>query len=166
MTLKSFNLDEDTLSRIKAIKRAKGFKSEKEVLVQAIENYTLSEMIEDESIEFKTFQKMDAIEKEMKALKNKMNHVDHGVSINNLFLASEFEINRHPKAIIDRETLNGEYFSSAKKEITKKIRERDNQKRKESVTNATESSKEIDEYKSEYTKRRRSIDIDDDWLNV
>ncbi|WP_020006626.1 hypothetical protein [Salinicoccus albus] len=164
MTLKSFNLDDDTLGRITAIKTAKDFKSEKDVLVRAIEHYALSEMIEDESIEFKTFQKLDGIEKEVKRLKSKMNHVDLGVSINNLFLASEFEIKRHPKAIIDRETLEGEYFSSAKKEITKRIRERDNYNRRGQQVN--EQSKEIDEDKSEYTERKRTFDIDDDWLNV
>lgn len=160
MTLKSFRLDEHTLNRIKAIKEVKRFKSEKEVIVKAIEQYALSEMIEDESIEFKTLKKMDEIQKSLNNLNHKINHIDHGVSINNLFLASEFEINQHPKAIVDRDIFNSEYFISAKKEVTKLIREKDNYNRKD--------LKNIQETDNRKTLKETSVSStsEDDWLNV
>lgn len=167
MISKRYDLDEDTVSKIHTIKKAKGFKSEKEVLVQAIEHYALSEMIEHESAEYKTLQKMNAIENELKQLKNKLNYVDHGVSVNNLFLASEFELARHPRAIINRDTLEGEYYSSARKEITKMIRERDSYKRKgksKDITETFEQNKSDESISVE--KKKPSIEIDDDWLNV
>lgn len=167
MTLKSFDLNEDTLQQIRAIKESKGLKSEKQVVIQAIEHYALSEMIEHESAEYKTLQKMNRIENELKQLRNKLNHVDHGVSVNNLFLASEFELARHPRAIINRDTLEGEYYSSARKEITKMIRERDSYKRKGKSKDITET---FEQNKSDETgdieKKKPSIDIEDDWLNV
>lgn len=158
MTLKSFRLDEDTLSRIKSIKEAKRFKSEKEVLVKAIEQYALSEMIEDESIEFKTLQRIDEIQKSLNNLNHKMNHIDHGVSINNLFLASEFEINQHPKAIVDRDIFDSEYFISAKKEVTKLIREKDSNNRKDRDHNSNDMIQNKD--------MAIKSDLEDDWLNV
>lgn len=164
MTLKSFRLEDDTLNKIKAIKESKELKSEKEVLVKAIDHYILSEMIEHESVEFKTFQKMISIENELKNLNNKMNHVDLGVSINNLFLASDFEINQHPKAIIDRDILNSEYYVSAKKEITKLIREKDSKNRKETITENVVNT--IDEEPHKSVENKSKIDDDDDWLNI
>src|SRR5699024_12850268 len=164
MTLKSYRLDDETLQRIKTIKDAKGFKSEKEVLVKTIEYYILSEMIEDDSLEFKTYQKMNSIENELKRLNNKVNHIDHGVSINNLFLTSDFEVNQHPKAIINRDTFDSEYFKSANKEVTKLIREKDSEKRIQKTTKQEVSSEESQKKKTNVT----SIDSshDDDWLNV
>lgn len=164
MTLKSFRLEDDTLNKIKAIKEAKGFKSEKEVLVNAINQYVLSEMIEHESVEFKTYQKMMSIEKELKTLNNKMNHVDLGVSINNLFLTSDFEVNQHPKAIIDRDTLNSEYYLSAKREITKLIRDKDNKNRKENITEKVVNT--IHEEPKKAVDIKSKIDEDEDWLNI
>lgn len=163
MTLKSFRLEDDTLSKIKAIKESKGLKSEKEVLIKAIDQYILSEMIEHESVEFKTFQKMNSIENELKKLNNKMNHIDLGVSINNLFLASDFEINQHPKAIIDRDILDSEYYVSAKKEVTKLIREKDNSNRKESIIKEVVNPIREDVIQKEESSPK--ID-DDDWLNI
>lgn len=164
MTLKSFRLEDDTLNKIKAIKEAKGFKSEKEVLVNAINQYVISEMIEHESVEFKTYQKMMSIEKELKTLNNKMNHVDLGVSINNLFLTSDFEVNQHPKAIIDRDTLNSEYYLSAKREITKLIRDKDNKNRKENITEKVVNT--IHEEPKKEVDIKSNIDEDNDWLNI
>lgn len=164
MVSKRYEFDNETVSKIHAIKESKGIKSEKEVLVQAINHYIISEMIEHESVEFKTFQKMISIENELKNLNNKMNHVDLGVSINNLFLASDFEINQHPKAIIDRDIFNSEYYVSAKKEITKLIREKDNNNRKESVTRELSNSNKEEPNQLEEVKQ--NIDVDDDWLNI
>lgn len=166
MTLKSFNLDEDTLKQITAIKKAKGLKSEKHVLVRAIEHYALSEMIEHESLEYKTMEKMNAIENDLKQLKKKVNHIDHGVSVNSLFLASDFEVQRHPKAIINRDTLDSDYYTSARKEITKMIRERDSHKRiQQSKENADMVEADNNE-PSESEEKKRNLDLDDDWLNV
>ena len=160
MTLKSYRLDDETLQRIKTIKDAKGFKSEKEVLVKTIEYYILSEMIEDDSLEFKTYQKMNSIENELKRLNNKVNHIDHGVSINNLFLTSDFEVNQHPKAIINRDTFDSEYFKSAKKEVTKLIREKDSEKRIQKTTKQEVSSEESQKKKTNVTSIDSSHDDD------
>lgn len=164
MISKRYEFDEETVSKINAIKSSKGIKTEKEVLVQAINHYLISEMIEHESVEFRTYQKMISIENELKNLNNKMNHVDLGVSINNLFLASDFEINQHPKAIIDRDIFNSEYYVSAKKEITKLIREKDNSNRKESITR--ELSNPIKEESNQLEEVKTKIDADEDWLNI
>ncbi|WP_271401156.1 hypothetical protein [Salinicoccus roseus] len=93
MTLKSFNLDDDTISLIKQVKDSMRLKSEKEVIVKAIRNLALSEMIEHESVEFKTLQKMNEIETQLKQLNSKMNHVDLGVSVNNCFLLLNLKSN-------------------------------------------------------------------------
>lgn len=164
MVSKRYEFDEETVSKIHAIKSSKGIKTEKEVLVQAINNYLISEMIEHESVEFKTYQKMMSIENELKNLNNKMNHVDLGVSINNLFLASDFEINQHPKAIIDRDILNSEYYISAKKEITKLIREKDSSNRKENITR--EFVNPIKKESTHLEDVKPKNDVDDDWLNI
>ncbi|MHC0552469.1 hypothetical protein [Salinicoccus sp. CNSTN-B1] len=119
MISKRYDFDNETVSKIKTIKTAKAIKTEKEVLIRALDHYLLSEMIEHESVEFKKLQKMNEIAAQLKKLNSKMNHVDLGVSINNLFLASEFEIERHPRAIINRDTLDGYYFSEAKKKFKK-----------------------------------------------
>ena len=88
MISKRYDFDEDTVSKIKTIKQAKDIKTEKEVLIRALDHYLLSEMIEHESIEFKTLQKMNEIQDDIQRLNSKMNHVDLGVSINNLFPVS------------------------------------------------------------------------------
>lgn len=134
--------------------------TEKEVLIRALDHYLLSEMIEHESVEFKTLQKMNEIQAQLKRLNSKMNHVDLGVSINNLFLASEFEIERHPRAIIDRETLDGYYFSTAKKEIQKMIRIKDQANR---MIQAKHDDRKSTDSRNEF---RENKDTDDDWLNV
>lgn len=157
MISKRYDFDNETVSKIKTIKTAKGIKTEKEVLIRALDHYLLSEMIEHESVEFKTLQKMNEIETQLKRLNSKMNHVDLGVSINNLFLASEFEIERHPRAIINRDTLEGYYFSEAKKEIQKMIRIKDNENRMTQVKN---------DYKKIAESETKIQEIDDDWLNL
>lgn len=115
-------------------------------------------MIEYESVEFKTLQKMNEIEAKLEKLNSKMNHVDLGVSVNNLFLAAEFEIERHPKAIINRDTLEGYYFSEAKKEIQKMIRTKDQE-------NRIKQSKH-DDRKFTDSRKKFQLNDDDDWLNV
>lgn len=160
MIAKRYDFDADTVSKIKTIKQAKGIKTEKEVLIRALDHYLLSEMIEHESVEFKTLQKMNEMEDQLKQLKSQMNHVDLGVSINNLFLASDFEIKKHPKAIINRETLDGYYFSEARKEIQKMIRIKYAENRMTQAKN--DDRKSVDSEISNQEKK----DIDDDWLNV
>ena len=160
MISKRYDFEADTVSKIHTIKTAKGIKTEKEVLIQALDHYLLSEMIEHESVEFKTLQKMNEIEGQLEQLNSKMNHVDLGVSINNLFLASEFEINRHPKAIIDRNTFEGYYFSAAKKEIQKMIRIKDNENRMKQAKNDYSPSTDSDRSNQE------NETTDDDWLDV
>lgn len=160
MVSKRYDFDDETVSKIKTIKTARGIRTEKEVLIRALDHYLLSEMIEHESVEFKTLQKMNAIEDQLKRLNSKMNHVDLGVSINNLFLASEFEIRRHPKAIIDRDTLEGYYFSSAKKEIQKMIRIKDDENR------MRQTKYDYRNVAASETRQQNNKDPDDDWLNV
>ncbi len=160
MISKRYDFDEDTVSKIKTIKQAKDIKTEKEVLIRALDHYLLSEMIEHESIEFKTLQKMNEIQDDIQRLNSKMNHVDLGVSINNLFLASDFEIKKHPKAIINRHTLDGYYFSEARKEIQKMIRIKDSENRMRAAKNNDKAS--ADAERSHPEKKY----IDDDWLNV
>lgn len=76
MISKRYNFEEDTVSKIHTIKQAKGIKTEKEVLIQALDHYLFSKMIEHKSIEFKTLQKIKDIEEELKVLNRKMNHMD------------------------------------------------------------------------------------------
>lgn len=174
MTLKSFDLDDDTISLIKQVKESMRLKSEKEVIVKAISNLALSEMIEHESEEYKMLKKMSDIEEQLKTLKKKINRIDHGVSVNSLFLASEFEIEKYPKAIINRRTFDGFYYSEAKKEITKMIREQDvkNRTSKNSIKKV-EDRENISEEKTENLaddKKNKKDRIDeifgDDWLNI
>lgn len=160
MISKRYDFDEDTVSKIKTIKKAKDIKTEKEVLIRALDHYLLSEMIEHESIEFKTLQKMNEIQDDIQRLNSKMNHVDLGVSINNLFLASDFEIKKHPKAIINRDTLDGYYFSEARKEIQKMIRIKDSENRMRAAKNNDKASAGAE---SSHLEKKY---IDDDWLNV
>lgn len=160
MISKRYDFDNDTVSKIKTIKNARGIKTEKEVLIRALDHYLLSEMIEHESVEFKTLQKMNEIEDQLKQLNSKMNHVDLGVSINNLFLTSDFEVNRYPRAIIDRETFDSEYFISAKKEVQKMIRIKDTENRMRQVKNDDRTSKDS---RREFQENKGT---DDDWLNV
>lgn len=174
MTLKSFNLDDDTISLIKQVKDSMRLKSEKEVIVKAIRNLALSEMIEHESEEYKMLKKMTGIEEELRTLKRKINYIDHGVTVNSLFLASEFEIEKYPKAIINRRTFDGFYHSEAKKEITKMIRERDEKNRI-----SKKSTKKIEEKENRAEENKDNIELDkqdnkdrvdeifgDDWLNI
>src|SRR5699024_1894597 len=158
MISKRYDFEADTVSKIHTIKTAKGIKTEKEVLIRALDHYLLSEMIEYESVEFKTLQKMNEIESQLEKLNSKMNHVDLGVSINNLFLAAEFEIERHPRAIINRDTLEGYYFSEAKKEIQKMIRTKDQE-------NRIKQSKH-DDRKATDSRKKFQVNDDDDWLDV
>ncbi len=158
MISKRYDFEADTVSKIHTIKTAKGIKTEKEVLIRALDHYLLSEMIEYESVEFKTLQKMNEIEARLEKLNSKMNHVDLGVSINNLFLAAESEIARPPRAIINRDTLEGYYFSEAKKEIQKMIRAKDHENRMTQAKNYDRTSKDS---RSEF-----QVDDNDDWLNV
>ena|SRR5699024_6232133 len=160
MISKRYDFEADTVSKIHTIKTAKGIKTEKEVLIRALDHYLLSEMIEYESVEFKTLQKMNEIDAQLKQLNSKMNHVDLGVSINNLFLAAEFEIARHPRAIINRDTLEGYYFSEAKKEIQKMIRTKDHENR---ISNAKQ---DYEKSVSEKIEKQNKNDSDDDWLDV
>ncbi|GAA3721207.1 hypothetical protein GCM10022378_09110 [Salinicoccus jeotgali] len=174
MKLKSFELSEETISLIKTIKAAKNMKSEKQVIVEAVENYALSEMIEHQSAEYKMLEKMRDIENELKNLKRKINYIDHGVSVNNLFLASWFEIGKYPKAIINRRTLDGYYHDAARKEITKMIRERDAKNRiSKQSEEKLETKEEVTEKKKadvtdDAPKKKDRIDelFGDDWLNI
>lgn len=161
MVSKRYDFDDDTVLKIKTIKQAKEIKTEKEVLIRALDHYLLSEMIEHESVEFKTLQKMNEIEGQLKQLKSKMNHMDLGVSINNLFLTADFEIKQHPRAIMDRDILQGEYFTAAKREVTKMIREKDSHNRKNSVEKH-QSTKESDDKEME----SKGKFLDDDWLDI
>lgn len=162
MVSKRYDFDEDTVSKIKTIKKARGIKTEKEVLIRALDHYLLSEMIEHESVEFKTLQKMNEIENQLKQLKSKMNHMDLGVSINNLFLSADFELKHPPMAILDRDTFEGEYFTYAKREITKMIREKDSRNRKNIVKEASQSTKEVEDRETKIKKKY----VEDDWLDV
>lgn len=164
MVSKRYDFDDDTVLKIKTIKQAKEIKTEKEVLIRALDHYLLSEMIEHESVEFKTLQKMNEIEGQLKQLKSQMNHVDLGVSINNLFLTSDFEVNQYPKAIIDRDTLNSEYYLSAKREITKLIRDKDSRNRKENITEKVVNT--MHEEPKNSVELKSKIDEDYDWLNI
>src|SRR5699024_11577377 len=85
----------------------------------------------------------------------------YGVSINNLFLTSDFEVNQHPKAIINRDTFDSEYFKSAKKEVTKLIREKDSEKRIQN-TAKQEVSPEVNQKEKIQTTGINSSH-DDDW---
>lgn len=160
MKLKSFRLDEETLNHITAIKKAKGLSSEKDVIVKAIEQYMLSEMIEHDSLEYKTLKRMEKLDENMKRLNNKLEYMDESLSINSLFLAADFEVNRYPKGIIDRDTFNGEYYKSAKKEIRKIIRN-DNKKEEKK-----ENSKVLNEDESTLDKKEETLLKDDSWLDV
>lgn len=166
MVSKRYDLEDDTVSKIHAIKKAKGLKSEKEVLVQAIEYYALSEMIEHESVEFKTLQKMNEIEGELKRLNSKMNYIDHGVSVNSLLLTADFEVQKHPKAIVNRDMFESNYYTSARKEITKLIRERDSFRRKGQYKTIDDTLEQNNDDELASDNKKRSIEIDDDWLNV
>src|SRR5699024_11387629 len=77
---KKVNLDKETIENISIIKEAKGFKSDKYVIIEAVKNYMLSEMIEHESEEYNMLKKMTDIEDELKTLKRKINYIDHGRS--------------------------------------------------------------------------------------
>lgn len=72
MISKRYDFEADTVSKIHTIKTAKGIKTEKEVLIRALDHYLLSEMIEYESVEFKTLQKMNEIEKQIERLNEKL----------------------------------------------------------------------------------------------
>lgn len=162
MISKRYDFDEDTVSKIKTIKQAKDIKTEKEVLIRALDHYLLSEMIEHESIEFKTLQKMNEIQDDIQRLNSKMNHIDHGVSVNSLLLTADFEIQKHPKAIVNRGMFESDYYTSARKEITKMIREKDSYNRKNNTKKNYQTTKEVEDRETKLKKKF----VDDDWLDV
>ncbi|SOC45129.1 hypothetical protein [Salinicoccus kekensis] len=166
MVSKRYDLEDDTVSKIHAIKKAKGLKSEKEVLVQAIEQFALSEMIEHESAEYKMLDKMNTIKNEIEQMKKKMNHIDHCVSVNSLLLTADFEIKKHPKAIVNRDIFESDYYTSARKEITKLIRERDSFRRKGQSKNIEDTLEQNNDDGLIMENEKKSDKIDDDWLNV
>ena len=153
MISKHYKFDEDTISKINTIKEAKGIGTEKNVIVEAIDHYILSEMIEHDSLEYKNMRMIKELTEKVEKLYKKTNNIDLNVTINNLFLTGEFEMQRHPKGIIHRDLFESYYLVAAKKEVQKFIREKDSNNRfyndrKESVK---ENKSEID---------------NDDWLNV
>ncbi|MEB8010282.1 hypothetical protein NGH72_13335 [Staphylococcus pseudoxylosus] len=158
MVSKHYKFDEDTISKINTIKEAKGIRTEKNVIVEAIDHYILSEMIEYDSLEYKNMQMIKELTDQVEKLYKKTNNIDLNVSINNLFLAGEFEMQRHPRGIIHRDTLESYYLVEARKEIQKSIREKDSHNRKRVVKDASQPTKE--------SEMRKSIIDDDDWLNV
>lgn len=158
MVSKHYKFDEDTISKINTIKEAKGIRTEKNVIVEAIDHYILSEMIEYDSLEYKNMRMIKELTDQVEKLYKKTNNIDLNVSINNLFLAGEFEMQRHPRGIIHRDTLESYYLVEARKEIQKSIREKDSHNRKRVVKDASQPTKE--------SEMRKSIIDDDDWLNV
>ncbi|MDW4419266.1 hypothetical protein QI047_12475 [Staphylococcus saprophyticus] len=158
MVSKHYKFDEDTISKINTIKEAKGIRTEKNVIVEAIDHYILSEMIEHDSLEYKNMRMIKELTDQVEKLYKKTNNIDLNVSINNLFLAGEFEMQRHPRGIIHRDTLESYYLVEARKEIQKSIREKDSHNRKRVVKDASQPTKE--------SEMRKSIIDDDDWLNV
>lgn len=153
MISKHYKFDEDTISKINTIKEAKGIGTEKSVIVEAIDHYILSEMIEHDSLEYKNMRMIKGLTEQVEKLYKKTNNIDLNVTINNLFLTGGFEMQRHPKGIIHRDLFESYYLVAAKKEVQKFIREKDSNNRfyndrKESVK---ENKSEID---------------NDDWLNV
>lgn len=162
MVSKHYKFDEDTISKINTIKEAKGIGTEKNVIVEAIDHYILSEMIEHDSLEYKNMRMIQELTDQVAKLYKKTNNIDLNVSINNLFLTGEFEMQRHPRGIIHRDTLESYYLVEARKEVQKSIREKDSHNRKSIVKNASQVENEIEEKETEIKK---SI-VDDDWLNV
>lgn len=163
MVSKHYKFDEDTISKINTIKEAKVIGTEKNVIVEAIDHYILSEMIEHDSLEYKNMRMIQELTDQVAKLYKKTNNIDLNVSINNLFLTGEFEMQRHPRGIIHRDTLESYYFVEARKEVQKSIREKDSHNRKRIVKDASQPTKEMEEKESEM---RKSIIDDDDWLNV
>lgn len=119
-------------------------------------------MIEHDSLEYKNMRMIKELTDQVAKLYKKTNNIDLNVSINNLFLAGEFEMQRHPRGIIHRDTLESYYLVEARKEVQKSIREKDSHNRKSIVKNASQVENEIEEKETEIKK---SI-VDDDWLNV
>jgi|SRR5699024_305978 len=163
MVSKHYKFDEDTISKINTIKEAKGIGTEKNVIVEAIDHYILSEMIEHDSLEYKNMRMIKELTNQVEKLYKKTNNIDLNVSINNLFLTGEFEMQRHPRGIIHRDILESYYLVEARKEVQKSIREKDSHNRKRIVKDASEPTKEMAGKESEM---RKSIIDDDDWLNV
>lgn len=163
MVSKHYKFDEDTISKINTIKEAKGIGTEKNVIVEAIDHYILSEMIEHDSLEYKNMRMIQELTDQVAKLYKKTNNIDLNVSINNLFLTGEFEMQRHPRGIIHRDTLESYYLVEARKEVQKSIREKDSHNRKRIVKDASQPTKEMEGKESEM---RKSIIDDDDWLNV
>lgn len=158
MVSKHYKFDEDTISKINTIKEAKGIGTEKNVIVEAIDHYILSEMIEHDSLEYKNMRMIKELTDQVEKLYKKANNIDLNVSINNLFLTGEYEMQRYPKGIIHRDTLESYYLVEARKEVQKAIREKDSHNRKRIVKDASQSTRE--------SEMRKSIIDDDDWLNV
>lgn len=163
MVSKHYKFDEDTISKINTIKEAKKIGTEKNVIVEAIDHYILSEMIEHDSLEYKNMRMIKELTDQVEKLYKKTNNIDLNVSINNLFLTGEFEMQRHPRGIIHRDTLESYYLVEARKEVQKSIREKDSNNRKSTFKNAPQSKNKLKERESEIKK---SIIDDDDWLNV
>lgn len=163
MVSKHYKFDEDTISKINTIKEAKGIGTEKNVIVEAIDHYILSEMIEHDSLEYKNMRMIKELTDQVAKLYKKTNNIDLNVSINNLFLAGEFEMQRHPRGIIHRDTLESYYLVEARKEVQKSIREKDSHNRKRIFTDASQTTKKMEDKKA---KMKKSILDDDDWLNV
>jgi len=153
MISKHYKFDEDTISKINTIKEAKGIGTEKNVIVEAIDHYILSEMIEHDSLEYKNMRMIKELTEKVEKLYKKTNNIDLNVTINNLFLTGEFEMQRHPKGIIHRDLFESYYLVAAKKEVQKFIREKD-------------SNNRFYNDRKEYVKENKSEIDNDDWLNV
>lgn len=65
-------------------------------------------------------------------------------------------------AILDRDTLDGKYFTYAKREITKMIQEKDSGNRKNIVKEESQSTKEVEDRETKIKKKY----VEDDWLDV
>jgi hypothetical protein len=165
MVSKHYKFDEDTVSKISTIKEAKGIRTEKNVIVEAIDHYILSEMIEHDSLEYKNMRMIKELTDQVEKLYKKTNNIDLNVSINNLFLTGEFEMQRHPRGIIHRDTLESYYLVEARKEVQKSIREKASNNRKSIVKNSSQEENETKESEFEVKENKSEID-NDDWLNV
>src|SRR5699024_11436714 len=115
-----------------------------------------------DSLEYKNMRMIQELTDQVAKLYKKTNNIDLNVSINNLFLTGEFEMQRHPKGIIHRDTLESYYLVEARKEVQKSIREKDSNNRKSIAENVSRSENEMEGKEPEIKKNI----LDDDWLNV
>lgn len=162
MISKHYKFDEDTISKINTIKEAKGIGTEKNVIVKVIDHYILSEMIEHDSLEYNNMRMIKELTEQVEKLYKKTNNIDLNVTINNLFLTGEFEMQRHPKGIIHRDLFESYYLVAAKKEVQKFIREKDSNNRKVDIKDTLQPENEVEKKESKV----KNYSIDDDWLNV